>query len=228
MSLETENASLRRDLLDLRGTYEDLERRVNRLTRGIGSPYAQDDANQPISEHLSTLASQFTSLSRASNRNQVTNEQTLHDVKGELSNVQMMLHDLRGEFMALQHAQFYENAYRHWGGRPAPVPSTSRVASGSDAGSTDGKKSEDGDSTTTPSTGTAPTFRPMPMFQPNGMAMGYAFQPYGVPPGPPFGPANAGPYAMPPPAFGPRRWSGWPYGFGGSSSPEERSGGFKL
>ncbi|KAK9899394.1 hypothetical protein P389DRAFT_48088 [Cystobasidium minutum MCA 4210] len=219
-SLENENSTLKRELADLREKFEDLDHRVQRITHNIGYGQTRDLAGQPINQQLDSLAVQMNDMKRASTRSQLASEHTLHEVKGEMSNLQMMLHDLRGELMALQHTQYYENAYRSQWGRSG-MPMTSRPNETSQ-----GKDSEDGNADTT-SQPNPSSIRPLAMPQSN--TFGYPFPPYPGMLGAYGGPVTSPPYGMPPPGsmFAPRRWSGWPYGYT-SSSPEERGGGVKL
>lgn len=219
-SLEQESTNLKRELSDLRTKFEDLDHRVQRITQNIGYGQTEDLAGQSVNQQLDTLTLQMNELKRASTRSQLASEHTLHEVKGEMSNMQMMLHDFRGELMALQHTQYYENACRsHWG-RTAP-------ASASRSERTTSQDGEDSSATGDTSPQSSSTLRPLAMPQPN--AFGYPFPPYGMAPPVFGGPVTSPPFGVPPPGsmFGPRRWSGWPYGYG-SSSPEERGGGVKL
>lgn len=222
-SLETENNVLKRDLRDLRLVFEDLEQRVEQLTVTVGLNTTQDRVAAPLSQQVQQIGSQVSDLTRSSTRAQRSSEQALHEVKGEMSNMQMMMHDIRGELMALQHAQYYENAYRQWG-RAGQAPAKPSSASASN------KDSEGSDSEGETASQATASFGRMGIPQPMSYGPGYPFPPYPMshPGQPVFG--NAGPpYGVPAPAplFGPRRWSGWPYGIG-SSSPEERGGGVKL
>ena len=122
--------------------------------------------------------------------------------------------------MALQHTQYYENAYRsQWirGG----MPTSSRPSD-----TNQGKDSEDSNATDATSQNTS-SVRPLAMPQPS--AFGYPFPPYPAMMGNFGGPVTSPPYGMLPPGpmFAPRRWSGFPYGYA-STSPEERGGGVKL
>lgn len=223
--LERENSNLKRDLAELRNTFEDLEHRVERITNDIGYVQTRNDNSQPINQQLDNLIARVNDLNRTSTRSQLASEHTLHEVKGEMSNLHMMIHDLRGEFMALQHAQYYENAYRQWGRGYGPLSSRPADQSGSS------KSSDEGDLAANGASHEATGLRNMATSQPGLPAIGYPFPPYGtMQPGPGgFVGATNAPYGMVPPAplFGPRRWSGWPYSLG-SSSPEERGGGVKL
>lgn len=224
-ALETENSDLKKDLRDLRLLYEDLEQRVERLTISVGMNSTQNNLVQPISQQLNTLTSQLSDLNGTSVRAHRTNEQAVHEMKGEMSNMQMMLHDLRGELMALQHAQYYENAYKQWG----------RTATGAgvqtSSTTTSNKDSEGSDSEGETPSQTAPIYGRFTMPQPIAYGPGYPFPPYPTTHlGQPLVVGNAGPsYPVPPPGmlFAQRRWSGWPYNLG-ASSPEERGGGLKL
>lgn len=197
---------------------------MERLTVSVGINSTQDRLDQPISQQINALTSQMTDMTRASTRAHRASQQSLHDVKGEMSNMQMMLHDLRGELMALQHAQYYENAYRQWG-RAGRGPTTQAGHK-----TTSNKDSEGSDSEGELATqGTQSTGRiGIPQFH-GGYGPGYPFPPYPMAhPGQPGFVSTGPPYNAPPgPPFGLRRWSGWPYSFG-ASSPEDRGGGVKL
>jgi hypothetical protein len=224
LTLETENTVLKRDLRDLRLVFEDLEQRVERLTVGVGVNSTQDRLGRPISQQIDTLTSQLADMNRASTRAHRASEHSLHEAKGEMSKMQMMLHDLRGELMALQHAQYYENAHRHWGRAGPGLAAQAGHATASNKDS-EGSDSE-GESATqvTQSSGRIG----LPQYH-SGYGPGYPFPPHpmGHPGQPGFAPVGP-PYNLPPgPPFGMRRWSGWPYSFG-ASSPEDRGGGVKL
>lgn len=226
-ALEAENRDLKRDLRDLRILYEDLEQRVERVTITVGVDSTQDRLVQPISQQLNSITTQISDLNRTSARAHRTNEQAVHEIKGEMSNMQMMLHDLRGELMALQHAQYYESAYRQWG-RSGAGPGAGAQPS---ATTTINKDSEGSDSEGEALSHTTPTYGRFAVPQPVPYGPGYPFPPYPFAhPGPSLAAGSAGgPYPAPPPSvlFAQRRWSGWPYSLG-TSSPEERGGGVKL
>jgi len=197
---------------------------VERLAISVGLSYTQDRLEEPISQQMSTLTSQITEMNRSSTRAHRVNEQALHVVKGEMSNMQMMMHDLRGELMALQHAQYYENAQRQWG-RAGPGPATQANSA------TASNKDSEGSDSEGESTAQVPhSFGRVGPPQLGAYAPGYPFPPYLMAhTGQPAFAAGAPPYNMPPPGslFGPRRWTGWPYSLG-ASSPEDRGGGVKL
>ncbi|CAD6568902.1 MAG: hypothetical protein CYPHOPRED_002942 [Cyphobasidiales sp. Tagirdzhanova-0007] len=213
--LRQENLILRRDGSSLQDRCEILSQRVDQLDSQMGHTSATDITHRimpssTVLDSLTLLSSHFQDVSISTERATRASEQSVQELRAEISTFQIGMHDLRGEMMALQQAQYYESASRFWARSQIGVDSVT---------STEGK---------TGSPSASSLFAQQAQY---GMHCGHGY------PFPPFSTGTGHPmYAPTPPLLQPvRRFYGWPYPqlcVGGSMSPDGGpnlgTGGTKL
>lgn len=209
--LKRENASLRSELTALQTTYAELSRRVNQLDARLGDA-SHSGPDSPISRQIAGLSNQMTSLSGIASSSRRIAEQSHTDLRADLNAMQLSMHDLRGELIALQQAQYYESASRFWsrgGGQAGGDSSGSLLRTGSEESAAAAGKAASSNVPLHPLAG--PPGMHMPMAGPGA----YPFPPYGplLPGQSMYSPTHP---IMPPG----RRFFGWPYMPSGGTSPE--------
>ena len=210
-NLQLENRNLTLNVSDSIVTIEALSRRVDQLECRVGHNSIPADSLTPptstILESLSSISSQIKNMTISLEQVKRASEQSVYELQGEISVLQMGLHDLRGEIIAFQQAQYHESASRYWA-------RTQNVSTA--PGSIDSSK------------GRAPASSPPNAETPLlGPYTSFSFSPY----------AAAGGQTMYPLLHmqSSRRFYGWPYqanSWGGPSSPDGglsgQAGGTKL
>lgn len=240
MQLQRENTELRGSIRSLRTLYDQLSSRVDRLTTRLGpspenaSTHADPmstmadhhDEGPSITENIAHLTTQLSALTASSDAARQSTEQSILGLRGEFGNLQMALHDLRGEMMSLQQMHYLENASRFaYRLRDTNATTTNATSSGSELkGDKEDRPQLDGQSSSLPSLA-------YPAFPPHSTMVGYPFPPL-------FGPASLPPQQTPysPPSM--RRMYGWPpytyppYGatnpYGPMHPPEPSSNGSQM
>lgn len=244
--LTAENASLRADLTDSQAMQRRFETRLERTEARLGTGDGQpEDETVSMTESLVTLSARIEALTASSAQAKRLNDDKTHSHREEINALQMGLHELKGEMMALQQMQYYESYSRYMrlqqngDGQGEGVPG----ANGGKAGISDTDKSKSfpgaGTALSQPSAPPPPTSSYFP-FLPSSIGTPSAFPPPS--PNSTFGPYPPNPYihgyapmygphpSMP--FYGSRRGFGpWTPGFhghagGGGTSPE--IGGTKL
>ena len=183
-SLERENRELSTSLARLRRQYEDLAGRLESVTARIGD--APTSANSggtgratlfSMEVSLAAVSAQLADLARASAETQRDRERMALDLRGEMGGVQMAVHELKGEMMALQQAHYYESASRYYAARNGQ---SSAVLPPPLAGSSEGKATSASSVTTSGASSSSATSAgegtaPYPHYPGLG---GYPFPPY--------------------------------------------------
>lgn len=231
--LEADNLSLRSDVSALELRLSRVHQRVGAARTDSADGDTAGSSTDSLEETVGALRAQVAELAHAQAEARRAAERTHHDARREINSLQVGLHELRGEMMALQQAQYYETASRLYGGRSAaagqrPGPEIAGAAV-SDGPGKDGKGTAGVSSTTSE---LAVPAGPQLMYTPFGTPAGYPFpQLLGAPPHPPgmlpgqqvfYGSPNMMMMQPPPPG---RRFYGWPYGmYGGGTSPDGGTG----
>ena len=214
--LEAENRELSDRVISLRADCSALETRMSRVQQRIG-PASGEAVTDSLEDSVAALTAQVAELSRSNSEARRAADRTHHDMRGEVTSMQMGLHELRGEMMAFQQAQHYEHASRLYSRTSSDSSTVAAAAAGKE-----GKAI----SSTSTSAGEAPLAMlpsAQQMYTPFG-GPGYPFPPYmGAQPF--YGPMPPPNLMMQPPPPG-RRFYGWPYAmYGGGTSPDGGAGG---
>lgn len=142
-NLWEENGTLRRELEVLKRTQREVENRLDRLSARLGVDVAHDAATSTaedeeqtfrssLSETLSTLSTRVDHLSLTNTQSFQSQEEQSHSARNDINSLQMGLHDLRGEVMALvqqaqqaQHWEYYARFMRQQQQQQQPQPHSS-------------------------------------------------------------------------------------------------------
>lgn len=173
--LKQTNNTLEDDVSGLSSICRDLTIELSTLKSRLGIPEQSYPSSAPstISDSIASLSGNVTSLTHSSDEIKRNTEQALREIQSDTSVLQMALHDIRADIVAIQQAQYHESALRFWTQQQGPALRTeSRRSSGSSG--TDDEKAASNTSNQIPSP--APSyFSPFPPYPP------YTHPAYAVP-----------------------------------------------